>query len=136
VPLDWEAATARPVVKVGKSSNPKARCAQLQGGNARELIVRWTTEPLTLGEASALEYTVKRWLDEDHIRGENFACSAETARHAIERWLYSQRHPLSADEEWASTWSLGPRPKIPTSPRHLSQAAFRAHATRKLNPTP
>lgn len=72
----------RGVVKVGFSSDPAKRCAQLQGSNAEIIRIAWAVRS---EHAMKLEKAAHRYLKANgrHVRGEWFEASPEAVIGAI-----------------------------------------------------
>jgi len=60
-------------VKIGLARNVEARCANLQVGNPRELIIRLKIGPISPEHASSLEKKLHRRFKEHRLRGEWFS---------------------------------------------------------------
>lgn len=120
------------IVKVGRAGldSDKARRA-CERGNARTLVVRYVTDPLTVAEAMKVERTVHRWLHAQALQREWFGCpNVAFAQLAIDRALHHIRNPETGQTEllWPST-----EPTAPDSPIALMIAALRSHRTQALN---
>jgi hypothetical protein len=61
------------VVKVGRAGlDPNTARRACERGNARTLVVRYFTDPLTVVEAMKVEHTVHRWLHAQAFQREWF----------------------------------------------------------------
>ena len=119
------------IVKVGRAGldSDKARRA-CERGNARTLVVRYVTDPLTVAEAMKVEHMVHRWLHEYALQREWFGCpTVAFAQHAMDRALHQIRNPETGRPEllWPPT-----EPTVPSSPVARTIAALRAHRTQAL----
>ncbi len=119
------------IVKVGRAGlDPDKARRACERGNARTLVVRYFTTPLTVAEAMKVEHTVHRWLHTQAFQREWFGCpTVAFAQQAVDRALHHVRNPETGRTElmWPPTEST-----VPHSPIARTIAALRARRTQAL----
>jgi hypothetical protein len=120
------------IVKIGQAGlDPETARRACERGNARTLVLRYCTDPLTAAEAWKVEHMAHRWLHEWALQREWFACpNTDFAQQAIARVLHHIRNRETGLTDVLLQHSS--EPTVPNSPIARSVAALRAHRTRSL----
>jgi hypothetical protein len=122
------------IVKVGQAGlDPDKARRACERGNARTLVVRYFTDPLTIDEAAKVEHTVHRWLHKQAIQREWFECpNIDYPQQAIDRAFHSIRNPNPTANPDLNDFVLRhpAAPTVPDSPIARTIAALRAQRKR------